>query len=94
MERTERQKRIRRRRIRRRLLLCSPLLLLAAVAVYILLPGDSVIAQDDISLPDWITADLLPVNPWSRPGTRLCAVNGIVVHYVGNPGTTAAQNHS
>ena len=94
MERTERQKRIRRRRIRRRLLLCSPLLLLAAVAVYILLPGDSVIAQDDIDLPDWITADLLPVNPWSRPGTRLRAVNGIVVHYVGNPGTTAAQNHS
>ena len=29
-----------------------------------------------------------------RPGTPLEEVNGIVIHYVGNPGTTAAQNHS
>lgn len=44
--------------------------------------------------PDWITEDLLTVNEYSRPGTRLDAVSGIVVHYVGNPGTTARQNHS
>ena len=44
--------------------------------------------------PDWITADLLPVNPYSRPGEPLDTVNCVVVHYVGNPGTTAAQNHS
>ena len=44
--------------------------------------------------PDWITQDFLPENPWSRPGDPLTQVNGIVVHYVGNPGTTAAQNHS
>lgn len=37
--------------------------------------------------PDWITADLLPVNPYSRPGEPLDTVNGVVVHYVGNPGT-------
>lgn len=48
----------------------------------------------DPALPDWITQDLLPVNPYSRPGDALEAVNGVVVHYVGNPGTTAAQNHS
>lgn len=46
------------------------------------------------SLPDWIQEDLLPVNPYSRPGEALEQVNGIVVHYVGNPGTSAAQNHS
>lgn len=44
--------------------------------------------------PDWIEQDFLTVNPYSRPGTRLDAVNGVVVHYVGNPGTTARQNHS
>lgn len=45
-------------------------------------------------VPEWIAVDLLPVNEYSRPGTPLDAVNGIVVHYVGNPGTSAAQNHS
>ncbi len=45
-------------------------------------------------LPDWVTEDLLTVNPYSRPGEPLEAVNGVVIHYVGNPGTTAAQNHS
>ena len=35
-----------------------------------------------------------PLNEFSRPGTPLEEVNGIVIHYVGNPGTTAAQNHS
>jgi len=44
--------------------------------------------------PDWITVELLPLNEFSRPGTPLEEVNGIVIHYVGNPGTTAAQNHS
>lgn len=43
-------------------------------------------------LPDWIQQALLPVNEWSRPGTAMEAVNGVVVHYVGNPGTTAGQN--
>ncbi len=45
-------------------------------------------------LPDWIREAPLSVNPWSRPGTAMEAVSDIVVHYVGNPGTTAAQNRS
>ena len=45
-------------------------------------------------VPDWVEVNLLPVNPYSRPGIALEQVNGIVIHYVGNPGTTAAQNHS
>ena len=36
----------------------------------------------------------LPLQRVLRPGTPLEEVNGIVIHYVGNPGTTAAQNHS
>lgn len=43
---------------------------------------------------DWITVDLLPVNKYSRPGIELKQVNGIVVHYTGNPGTSAEQTKS
>ena len=43
---------------------------------------------------DWVTSDLLPVNEYSRPGDSLPVVRGIVVHYVGNPGTTAQQNRN
>ena len=55
----------------------------------------------EIQLPKWveefkgtITEDMLPVNPYSRPGKQLDEVNAVVIHYVGNPGTTAAQNRS
>ncbi len=42
--------------------------------------------------PDY-SVQLLPVNEYSRPGTALEQVNGIVIHYTANPGTTAQQNH-
>ncbi len=48
----------------------------------------------DITSLDWVTQDLLPVNEYSRPGTKLEQVTAIVVHYVGNPGTTAQQNRN
>lgn len=41
-----------------------------------------------------ITSDLLDPNPYSRPQTALENVTGIVVHYVANPGSTAAQNRN
>lgn len=43
---------------------------------------------------DWITVDLLPVNPYSRPQIALKQVNGVVVHYTGNPNTSAEANRS
>lgn len=43
--------------------------------------------------PD-MSVELIDVNEYSRPGTVLEEVNGVVVHYTGNPGTTAAQNRS
>ena len=49
---------------------------------------------DKISVPNWIIQKLLPINEYSRPGDALPQVNGVVVHYVGNPGTTAKQNRS
>lgn len=44
--------------------------------------------------PPEIIQDLLEVNEYSRPGTRLERVNSIFVHYTANPGTSAAQNRS
>ena len=41
-----------------------------------------------------IQQQLLTMNEYSRPGTKLDKVKGIVIHYTGNPGTTAMQNHS
>lgn len=41
-----------------------------------------------------IQVDLLTINEYSRPGTPLKKVKGVVIHYTGNPGTTAAQNRS
>lgn len=48
----------------------------------------------ELEAPDWYTQEFLPVNPYSRPGTKREVVGGIVVHYVANPGTTASQNRS
>lgn len=44
-------------------------------------------------IPDWIDVQLIPVDGVSRDGEPLGGFNDIVVHYVGNPATTAQQNH-
>lgn len=49
---------------------------------------------DNITLPDYVEENLLPVNEYSRCGDKLTRVNAIVLHYVGNPNTTAWQNRS
>lgn len=48
----------------------------------------------EVTIPDWIVQDILPVNEYSRSGIALSEVNGVVVHYTGNPGTAAEQNRS
>lgn len=39
-----------------------------------------------------INEKLLTINEYSRPGTPLNEVNGIVIHYTANPGTSAINN--
>jgi len=46
---------------------------------------------DDIN---WVEQVFLPINPFSRPGTELSSINGIVIHNIGNPSTTAMQNRN
>lgn len=39
-----------------------------------------------------LDVELLTVNEFSRPGTKLEKIKGIVIHYTANPGSTARQN--
>ncbi|MCL2221735.1 MAG: peptidoglycan recognition protein family protein [Oscillospiraceae bacterium] len=43
---------------------------------------------------DWIEQIFLDINPFSRPGIYLEEINGIVIHNIGNPDTTALQNRN
>ncbi len=49
---------------------------------------------NEIEIPEWITVDLLPINEYSRPGEATDEIVGVVVHYVGNAGTSAEANRS
>lgn len=89
----------RRRRRRNPLIFALPLAALVLVlAVVFLRPGGGrgpeLLVPVPEELPEWISDRSIPVNEFSRPGTPMEAVNGIVVHYVGNPGTGAEQNRS
>ena len=91
------QSRRKRRNQRRRMLRFMLAAVLAAltVAVGILLwfcfrplPGEGV------AVPEYVTEELLPVNRFSRPGIPLEEINGVVIHYVGNPATSAEANRN
>lgn len=48
---------------------------------------------ESADFPDWISVQYIDRSNPSRTGLRLDGINNIVIHYVGNPGTTAQQNH-
>lgn len=101
MKRQEARRRARLRRLKRKramLVSAMALILLLLIwgivsvirAVFFKEPVDPA----SIVTPDWIDVQLLDPNPYSRPGTPLEKINGIVVHYTANPGTTAQQNRN
>lgn len=45
-----------------------------------------------LETPDWIDYDIIEIHDLARTGRKLEQLNNIVVHYVGNPNTTAKQN--
>ncbi len=51
------------------------------------------LSEVDQNRPE-LDVELLTVNPYSRPGTALEKVNGIVIHYTANPGATAIANRN
>ena len=88
----------RRRRRRRRQFPLRPvifvLVLLVVVGVILNLTtlGQMLKLSRD-NVPRWVDVQIIDINGSGRRGERLSGVNDIVIHYVGNPGTTAQQNH-
>lgn len=86
-------------RKRRRSGRLAALLLVAAVAAaglygaMGLLPRRRVARLEEVSIPASVEQALLPVG-YARSGQRLEDIRGIVIHYVGNPGTTAMNNRN
>ena len=56
-------------------------------------PGRSLV-QDEMNELYWVEQEFLPINRFSRPGIILDEINTIVIHNIGNPNTTAAQNRN
>ena len=90
----------RRRKRRRRaapgpvVLVLGLVLLCLTTAVIWVLFRDRGPDAEDVPVPDYVEKDYLTVNPYSRPGEPLEKINGVVIHYVGNPGTTAHANRN
>lgn len=99
MEPYERGRRRRRRLNPRFVILClSAVLLALTIAVAAVLIGKSRNPPgeggEELPVPDYVEKDYLPVNQWSRPGEPLEKIRGVVIHYVGNPGTSAQANRN
>lgn len=47
---------------------------------------------DRFYIPTWVTQDFLTPSQYNRPYEALDTVNNVVIHYVGNPGSTAKGN--
>lgn len=85
----------RRKRQRRIILLMVEVLILAGLlfAGYVkFCHRDRLAIAENAEIPDWIDVQIIDEGNPSRTGLRLDGVNNIVIHYVGNPGTTAQQN--
>ena len=103
----KKERRVARRRKRRKKLLwhvtiCSAVvvIMLSVAAVLLKAEANELEAEEagklklQIEEAPEINEQFLTINEYSRPGTALEQVKGVVVHYTGNPGTTAMQNRS
>lgn len=90
-EHTLRMKRLQKRRRRRIFITVFVLILGIGGAVRV---GKYMKLQNayDRDVPDWITPAYISENAGARTGEKLRAVRGIVIHYVGNPGSSAQGN--
>lgn len=78
-------------------LVLIPLLLAALVLSFIwlvlpMLQNSKVDRLARASVPNWIDVQIIDVDGAARRGVELEELNSIVIHYIGNPGTTAQQN--
>lgn len=66
-------------------------ILTAAAGIYSCVSRNGRYVDVDASEPA-LDVQLLDVNPYSRPGIQSDGINGIVIHYTANPGSTAQEN--
>ena len=57
-----------------------------------IVPREKVFELAATEIPDWIDQQIIKVDGDSRRGVYLEGIRDIVIHYVGNPGSTAQQN--
>lgn len=55
-------------------------------------PGGTLKYLTDIEIPEWIDQQIIHKHNTARTGAPLSEVKNIVIHYVGNPGTSAQNN--
>lgn len=55
-------------------------------------PGGALKYLTDIEIPDWIDQQIIHKHNTARTGNPLSKVKNVVIHYVGNPGSTAQNN--
>ena len=96
----ERRRRRRRKLILKRVICFLLLLCLAAGAVFGIKiyksakepPSAKLEKVRAIEIPDWIDEQIIHLHTTARTGTELDGVKNIVIHYVGNPNTSAQNN--
>ena len=87
-----------RRRRRRQKFPLIPVLAVSLAAIVVICTVISHVAGGQLGklardhTPRWVDKQIIEINGAGRRGEKLEAVNDIVIHYVGNPGTTAQQN--
>ena len=57
-----------------------------------IVPREKVFELTATEVPDWVDQQIIKVDGDSRRGVYLEGIRDIVIHYVGNPGSTAQQN--
>ena len=92
---THRQKA--RRLSRNFILACVALALLCANVILLLTRREGAAAPlpaAGVALPEYVEEDYIRKNPYSRCGEPLTEINAVVIHYVGNPSTSARANRN
>lgn len=89
--RRKRRKKTDRRAVYIRAGILALIVLTLILGIYSCVSGGRRNLDVDASEPD-IDVQLLDVNAYSRPGIETEGINGIVIHYTANPGSTAQEN--
>ena len=71
------------------------LLVLAATGLYLLYETVFPVRRlETLEVPSYVDVQIIDIDGASRRGTSLSDINDIVIHYVGNPGTSAQANRN